>query len=361
EALHSLLLTDTPLIAPERQRALRDRLWSMLPVSYRGVLAGAGPRDAAPRGALAPTTTDGSREPPESWPGLARPRSLAGEAPVTRLLARALAADWPPRDQGASPSCVAFAACAALEAAGAVAPGERLSAAFLYRRMRLLPLGEGPEPPGAEIGATKLGDAARVIVEEGLLTEREWRDSSPMRLERQPMPDDPGETLRDQARQRRLPFGLGYWDRGDQGWPGAARAVLELLKEGRPVAVTLPEYEAPVGRGAITNWRLPAVWLRGEVLDPPKLWKRAASGHAVCILGFQPAEDDPLGGWFIFRNSLGLRFATGAPGPERRSADGTPLPPRVPDNGYGAISAIHIEDHLWEILAPPVDPLGVVA
>jgi len=175
----------------------------------------------------------GAMPPPTDGPGRRGPVSLGGELAATGLPDDATRRDGPPRDQGPSPSWVAVAACAALEASGAVAPGLRLCAAFLYRRRRARPI----DAPGAALRATRLGTAAAVLA------------------------------------------------------------------------------------------------------------------HAVCILGFQPAPEEALGGWFIFRNSLGLRFAENAPDAARRRADGTPRTPFVPDNGY-ALSASHLEAHLWEILAP---------
>lgn len=68
-------------------------------------------------------------------------------------------------------------------------------------------------------------------------------------------------------------------------------------------------------------------------------------GHAVCILGFQPDPNEALGGWFIFRNSLGERWSTDPP------ILGDVTPPIVPEAGYGAISARHIEEHVYEIFA----------
>jgi hypothetical protein len=346
EGLHGLLLAGSLPLPAARQREIGQRIWPLLPARYRAFLSGDAPTEAMPRGAMAPAAPSPA-PPPEDWPGRRGPASLAGEGAVSGLLEDALRRDWPPRDQGASPTCVAFAACAALEAAGAVAPGHRLSAAFLYQRMRERP----SDAPGAAQGATKLGTAAAVLAEEGIVTERAWRDSASL------VSPPPSEILA-AARANRL-AGIAYWDRADHGWPGAARAVLELLREGRPVAISLPEYQAPVGRGAITNWRMPSVWLQGEVLDPPEGWTRTLSGHAVCILGFQPAEEEALGGWFIFRNSLGLRFAENAPDPARRRADGSVPAPFVPDNGYGALSASHVDAHLWEIFAPA--PAGFVA
>jgi hypothetical protein len=64
------------------------------------------------------------------------------------------------------------------------------------------------------------------------------------------------------------------------------------------------------------------------------------------VLGFEPDADAPGKGWFIFRNSMGARWATRAP--DELSDD----PPQVPRPGYGAISAAHVEAHAWELYSP---------
>jgi hypothetical protein len=59
---------------------------------------------------------------------------------------------------------------------------------------------------------------------------------------------------------------------------------------------------------------------------------------------FQPDASEPGGGWFIFRNSVGLNWASGiSPSVE---------PPHVPARGYGAISATYVEGHCWEYFSP---------
>jgi hypothetical protein len=78
---------------------------------------------------------------------------------------------------------------------------------------------------------------------------------------------------------------------------------------------------------------------------PPTGWELAPSGHAVCILGFVRDLTEKQGGWFIFRNSWGLGWAADAPDANE--------PVQVPRAGYGALAAGHVEEAVWEILAPP--------
>jgi hypothetical protein len=82
------------------------------------------------------------------------------------------------------------------------------------------------------------------------------------------------------------------------------------------------------------------------VRDPVKGAPKPEMGHAVCIVGFQPDPDEALGGWFIFRNSLGQRWSKYAP------VQGDVTLPVVPEQGFGALSATHLEQYVYEIFAP---------
>ncbi len=278
---------------------------------------------------------------PPGWPAFARPPALGAEERVD--LIRPVLRHWTLRDQGADGTCVGFAAAAAAERVLAP-PGQRpprLSAIFLYRRMRKL-AERDPKPLfmplGFDQGATKLGAAQAVMQQEGVPPEADWPDESALDA------DPPAEVV---ARARKV-APVAYWDLGTaRRPPNIARAILDLLKEGRPVAVSLPVFLPPGSPpGSTDNWWLASVVADGFVQDPPPDWPAAGAGHAVCILGFRPDPDRDLdGGWFIFRNSLGARWATDAP-------DDSVRDPVVPGRGYGAISARYIERAVWEIMSP---------
>lgn len=278
---------------------------------------------------------------PPNWPAFARPPALGADERVD--LIGPLLRRWTLRDQGADGTCVGFAAVAAAERV-LVRPGRRLprlSAIFLYRRMRMLAQKQPSPlfmPLGFDQGATKLGAAQAVLQREGVPSEASWPDG--MALDA-----DPPDTVR--ARARKI-APVDYWDLGTAKRPPAvARAVLDLLKQGRPVAVSLPVFLPPGSPpGSADNWWQAPVVSDGFVQDPPPEWSSAGAGHAVCILGFRPDANPALeGGWFVFRNSLGARWATDAP-------DDSVADPVVPGRGYGAISARYVDRLVWEIMSP---------
>jgi hypothetical protein len=121
--------------------------------------------------------------------------------------------------------------------------------------------------------------------------------------------------------------------------PGTARRVYDHLAQGRPVAIAVPVYSQADG-SSVTNWSSGIT--SGEVIDPYSN-RVLAGGHAVCVVAFQPDPTESGGGWFIFRNSVGLNWASG----NQPTGD----PPRVPAHGYGAISATYVEGFCWEFLS----------
>jgi hypothetical protein len=64
-------------------------------------------------------------------------------------------------------------------------------------------------------------------------------------------------------------------------------------------------------------------------------------GHAVCVVGFEPDPEEPMGGYFIARNSWGTLWASLAPSPGDSHS---------PAAGYGEISASYVDAYLWELL-----------
>ena len=67
----------------------------------------------------------------------------------------------------------------------------------------------------------------------------------------------------------------------------------------------------------------------------------AAIRHSVCVVGFRSDPTEPLGGVFIFRNSVGgEKFGCRAPNPEE---SGAPAP------GYGQVTATYVELSLVEM------------
>lgn len=123
--------------------------------------------------------------------------------------------------------------------------------------------------------------------------------------------------------------------------PSLTTLFCDRLAAGCPVAAGFPTFPHDGGH---TNWTLPGVWRSGRVMCPqdagaPRFGAADGSGHVVCITGFRPDAEEPSGGWFMFRNSWGLGFASAA-------ARG------VPARGYGLISATHVDLYCWEFLTP---------
>ena len=116
----------------------------------------------------------------------------------------------------------------------------------------------------------------------------------------------------------------------------AAATVYNALLTGL-VAISLPVAEDPLAQG-VNNWTTAVGRLYGVVLDPPPVVARTTKGHAVCVTGFVPDANEATGGYFIFRNSWGAGWASGAPVAGRRS----------PEVGYGEVSATYVDRYLWE-------------
>lgn len=357
EELHSVLRASPSaaermpwLAAPELLKRLEaEDAAPILSEAYRKFLAT--PMDPLPQGAvLPPVPTDAppfDGGAPPDWPALGKPASLAGEARADLL--GPVIEDWPVRNQGRyEMACIGFSAAAAMERArlqpGAATP-PALSAVFIYKRIfHRHPNGiRDPvtmavlRPPGAQDGPTKLAEAREVLSTEGVCERLHWPDDA--------APVQPGQPAIAAAAANIL-RGFDYWDLPDPARrpDGVARSVLELLRQGRPVAVSLPEFRDPTAAQDQTNWRLPHVRRSGKVADKQQGWEQAPTGHSVCILGFEPDPLEPLGGWFIFRNSWGLAWAGGAPDDDD--------PARVPRAGYGALRASHVDAHVWEIFSP---------
>jgi hypothetical protein len=250
---------------------------------------------------------------------------------------------WSVADQGWRNTCVAFAvtSCLELVRAGSAEEFEPLSPQFLYWHMRQRP--PANPPPGWHEGATKLAQAKQVLMETGICRAGScWTRVAPLLpLEgTQPSKDATAE-----AAKLRLTE-IHHEDYPDPASrpSGIARKVHARLAHGFPVAIAVPVF-AKTSDSPTTNWDNPEVERSGRVRNPPAGWvPSGAPGHAVCVVGFQRDADEPTGGWFIFRNSLGLDWAEDA-----ITAAGRP---RVPHRGFGAISATYVEQYLWEMLSP---------
>ncbi|CAN7607500.1 hypothetical protein LJR009_005395 [Bosea sp. LjRoot9] len=274
-----------------------------------------------------------------------------------------LISDWPVRDQDFDPTCVAFAAAAALElriAHRSAAKPQWLSPAYLYWKMRCeFPITSDP-PVGYQDGATLLSQARDVISTFGACLEVKLTYSS-ARFGRtedgfnitwvEPRnANELASTLlaaNEDAKARKLEaakFGYAHLPKGPRG-ARLSRLFHDALSTGKPVVVAVPVW--PTGEnGKVGNWATVEAQSQGVVRAPCDKGHDIPAqalpfaGHAVCLIGFQEGKEPDDLGWFIFRNSLGRDFGRNADVDEY----GVPAP------GYGVISALHIDLFCWEYL-----------
>lgn len=289
--------------------------------------------------------------------GHALPQGAATVGPLetVNLLARLPLADWPVRDQAGAPTCVAQGSTACIELMLALGRKPRafttLSPRFVDDRLRLRRLTEPPAGCGRlppEMSLAKLGEAARILHEEGICLGATWDDANG--------PDDPppGPAAMTEAAQRKCRTAF-YLDQppGRPRMPGLARRLHAELRERRPVAIALPGFREKGSLEVDTSWTETAVKHNGQVPDMLSIHEVAnGSGHAVCLVGFRPDADEHAGGYFLFRNSWGKQFGSNGDDPAQHRG-----PRRLPAAGYGTISASHVESACWEALSFTLEPL----
>lgn len=313
--------------------------WARSPEAFRSLASGNALAYICrhPRGAAAPSVA-----------ALSSARDLRSPADVRAKLQGLKAVDlvkgrygkWPIlHDQGDRQTCIAFAVTACLELlrAGQSGAFASLSPQFVYWHMRT---GKWPPPlpPGWEDGATKLSHAQQVLATYGFCSWQACPSDSSLPPGASLEGPEPSAAAKAEGAAHLVPNGVYQ----PEQVPGIARQVYDQLAQDRPVAIAIPVYSPADGSG-LTNWNVGMS--SGEVVDPYKDEFRVFnSGHAVCVVGFQPDPLEPGGGWFIFRNSIGLNWASGL-------WDGDDAP-RIPGRGYGAISATYVEGYCWEFFSP---------
>ncbi len=261
------------------------------------------------------------------------------EGPAVTLLGDAR---WRLREQGRRPTCIPFAVAAMLEhphhLAGEDDPD--LSEQYLFWAMK------NRSPSGiAAPQHHKLRQAMEALSLAGICAE----DDQPYIAA---LPDPtwatgatPSAAVQAKAYKDRWTDPVIYDDEPeDAQGPGTAARVLALLRQGRATAIALPMMRDPKAAPGENNWRSRSALLYGKVPDPmPGMVEDG--GHAVCILGFLPDQRERMGGYFLFRNSWGARFAEF---PHTDIQDGVPP---VGRQGHGLISARHLDRFCWELLS----------
>lgn len=246
-------------------------------------------------------------------------------------------APWPVRDQGQRGTCIAFASTACVEhkrcRASSAGPDDH-SEQFLYWAIKTRTADPWPSTDG-----TSLEFARDAMASEGICLEADWPyvpallpANIPQGGNGNPSPvalAAAGRNTHVRAAYLSPPPGQG------------AAAVLSAIMAGRPVAVSLPVFRDPqMPPQAPDNWTTNSGWLYGRVMNPPPT-AVVAGGHAVCITGFVPDAAEPGGGYFVFRNSWGVQWASAVPSPGASHA---------PEPGYGEVSASYVDTYMWEML-----------
>lgn len=231
--------------------------------------------------------------------------------------------NWEVRDQGQRGTCVAFAVAACRE----LLPDtpESLSPQYLFWASKRL-------DPQTDIDGTLILYAKEALSSSGICEESSWNyNGTPQtKVDQGPPPQHANTSA------SRFKHICTHYE--EKRHPQIARTILHALKEAkRPVAVSVPVFYNPQNNQR-NNWNTPVARSRGRILNPPPTGSVAAAGHAICLTGFHPDQREPLGGYFIFRNSWGKSWGT----------EGDPSNPFCPEPGYGSISATYINDHVWE-------------
>jgi Papain family cysteine protease len=239
---------------------------------------------------------------------------------------------WPIRNQGGRGTCVAFAAaaCAEIGLMGSVASPTDLSEQFLYWAIKTR-----TTDPWPNLDGTLLQFALEALSGTGICDEPQWPYNPNI------IPNNVSHGGTGDPRASAVATGKTNCCAGPtyrRSPAGGASLVLDALRTGTPVAISLPLFgDHPAA--PTNNWTTTSGWLWGRVLDPPPT-AVITGGHAVCVTGFEPDPGESLGGYFTFRNSWSPTWASDAPSPGNGYA---------PEAGYGEVSATYVDKYLWEL------------
>lgn len=236
---------------------------------------------------------------------------------------------WPVRNQQGRGTCVAHATTACVEHMQFAAEGRAsdYSEQFLYWAIK------DHRDPNRNQDSTLLQYARDTLQSDGICHETlcAYDGNIPTPVSG---PDPGGAAKADAAAHMYTPGAFM------QRPSGAARTVLQLLHNGRPVAVSLPVFTDPTDPNGPNNWMTSVACSYGRILNPPP-GAVASAGHCVCVTGFVPDAGEPNGGYFIFRNSWDSYWAAAAPSPGSSYS---------PEHGYGEVSATYVNTYCWELL-----------
>lgn len=294
---------------------------------------------AASYGALAPPMAKWQESRSVPWPPAPPAPSIASsEGAGPTLLSHGDNVDtrgclpWPVRDQGQRGTCVAFGTTALREQLACEKGGfTDYSEQFLYWDIKTNSL-----DPFKTKDGTWIEFAFQSLNQSGICEETLWRynpvfDRTNISQDSNGVPS--AATI---AAARNASYKAAAYQRTSQP-AGVAQTILSLLRQqGRPVAISVPVFSDPTVPNS-DNWATPVGWGYGFVLDPPPT-SVVSGGHCVCVTGFSPDETEPLGGYFIIRNSWSTQWGSQLPAAGYHG----------PEAGYGQISASYVDQYLWE-------------
>jgi hypothetical protein len=239
---------------------------------------------------------------------------------------------WPIRDQGQRGTSAAFAAVALAEYKLGNERGEIkvLAPEFLYWAIKTSTGDPRPDQDGTLLRFARDALEEWGVCDENLCPYNKTLDSGRIFSE-------PTDEAKAAARPNAF-TGTIYQRSPDID----ARAVLEVLRQNRPVAISIPLFRDLYIDTGVTNWTTLVAWLYGRIFNPPPLTSVITGEFvAVCIVGFVPDPDEEMGGYFIFRNSWGADWSRQSPTQAYHA----------PEPGYGEISASYVDLHTAEMLA----------
>lgn len=257
-----------------------------------------------------------------------------------------LPSDWPVRSQGDRGTCVAHAAIACTELTRFQMTDwiEPLSEEYIQYRIR-----QRQRETGGLRGRAWLHEAGDILERNGAPTAA----ACPYHLfaDDGGLDDTPPSSAAEAEARARL-FPTDVIDDAARQDKTTAQFLHWLLAHGVPAAISFPihQREDPVRGG--TNWTTPIARSHGIVADPP--WDfdprpeggTMAAGHAVCLVGYLRDPKVRGGGWFMFRNSWGLSWAS-----EAGSSVQPYAIPQLPGRGWGVMSAAYVNTFCSEVLA----------
>ncbi|WP_375341272.1 C1 family peptidase [Xanthomonas perforans] len=238
---------------------------------------------------------------------------------------------WPVRNQYFRGTCVAFAIAALRESLICELKGGTadLSEQFLYWATKVKVGDPWPTDDG-----TTLKFALAALQQYGICQEAECIYNPDEVI------NDPGQSMPPHAPTSVSIASASSFSMSASSYsslsPGVT-ALIDALRKGRPLAVSLPVFSDPLAGPSSNNWNSPTGILYGEVLDPPPT-SIVTGGHAACLTGFVPDAMEPSGGYFIIRNSWGVDWGCDLPSVTWHG----------PEAGYGQISATYVDQFLWE-------------